>query len=44
MKEIGIVTINVLKDEANNYLFDIQHDNDNLYNVCEVVEDALKYY
>ena len=44
LKEFGTITIDVLKDEANQYLFDIPKDNKDLSCIVDVLEDSLKEY
>ncbi len=44
MKKLGTVTIDVYRDETNQYSFDINEDNDSLSCVVNVLEDMLKYY
>lgn len=42
--KLGTITIEVFKDEANHYSFDINEDNDDLDCVAYVLEDTLKMY
>lgn len=44
MEKLGTVTIDVYKDEVNQYSFAIQEDTDDLSCVKDVIEDTLKYY
>lgn len=44
MSKLGTVTIDVYKDESNQYSFLINEDNDDLSCVRYVIEDTLKRY
>lgn len=44
MEKLGTVTIEVYKNESNEYSFSINEDNDDLCCVVDVLEDTLKYY
>lgn len=44
MKELGTITIRVIKDESNNYSFNVYEDNDDLSCIRYVIEDTLKKY
>ncbi len=44
MEKLGTVTIDVYKNETNQYSFSINEDNDDLGCVVNVLEDTLKYY
>lgn len=44
MKPLGKIIINVLKDKANHYSFDVQEENDDLTCIKYVIEDTLKMY
>ena len=41
MKPLGKIIINVLKDKANHYSFDVQEENDDLTCIKYVIEDTL---
>ncbi len=44
LKEFGTITIDVLKDEANQYLFAFNQSNDKLSCIVDVLENTLKKY
>ena len=44
MKEIGSITIDVLKDDADQYSFSFNKSTDDLSCIVDVLEDTLKYY
>ncbi len=44
MKELGRITIDVYKNESNQYDFLINENNEDLSCIRDVIEDTLKYY
>lgn len=44
MEKLGTVVIEVYKNEANQYSFSINEDNEDLSCVVNVLEDTLRYY
>ncbi len=44
MKQLGTITIDVSKDDRNQYSFEFNHSNDNLSCIVNVLQDTLKYY
>lgn len=44
MEKLGTVTVDVYKDEGDQYSFAIKEDTIDLSCVKDVIEDTLKYY
>lgn len=44
MEKLGTVTVDVYKDEGNQYSFAVKEDTIDLSCVKDIIEDTLKYY
>lgn len=44
MKDLGTITIDVLKDDKNQYAFSFNNSNEDLSCIIDVLQDTLKCY
>ncbi len=44
LKELGTITISVVKDDLNHYYFFVRNNNDALSCITDVIEDTLQKY